>query len=352
MNLFKKALTLIIALSILSIISANAEEKLITDMLGRKIKITTPINRVLSTTPTTTILVYMIAPEKLGGWNFKPNGNLMNREYLGLPIVGGWFGKKSGNYETFIRMNPDILLEGFSNLGTLNIQTITERQKKMGLIPVIGVKDTADITGYESSIRFIGKILDREEWADKLANFYKSLLNKVTTGVSKIPVSDRVTVYYAEGTKGLFSETEKSVHASLITLCGGENVVKVTQRSSSSGKKGFGRVKVSIEEIINWNPQVIITMDSNFYKSVYTDPKWRFIKAVKNHRVYLSPRQPFGWFDRPPGINRIPGIIWTAHKLYPEIFKREEMKNLLIDFFRDFYHYTLSKQQVEDFLEK
>ncbi len=319
-------------------------------MLGRRVEIKLPVERVLSTTPTTTVLVYMIAPEKLIGWNFKPNGKLMLPRYLSLPIVGGWFGKKEGNYETFLKMKPDILLEGFTNLGAVNIQTINERQRKMGSVPVIGVKDTADIRGYKNSIEFIGKLLGKESQAHRLADYYLNLIKTVETRIKTIPSNKRIRVYYAEGPNGLFSETSKSVHASLINLCGGNNVVKLEERANPTGKKGFGRVKVSMEEILKWNPEVIITMDERFYHNVYRDPKWRFIKAVESKRVYLAPREPFGWFDRPPGINRIPGIVWTAYKLYPQKFKRAEAKRLIREFYTDFYHYHLSDDECESLL--
>jgi len=43
-------------------------------------------------------------------------------------VVGGWFGTQTGNYETFIAANPDIVLDGSST-------SIEERQQKFGTIP-------------------------------------------------------------------------------------------------------------------------------------------------------------------------------------------------------------------------
>lgn len=86
----------------------------ITDMVGRNVTVPDQITRVVATSPPTTNLVYMLAPEKLAGWNFKPTGQYMNPKYKNLTEVGGWFGKQTGNYETFISINPDIVLEGSS----------------------------------------------------------------------------------------------------------------------------------------------------------------------------------------------------------------------------------------------
>ncbi|MGD9491196.1 MAG: iron ABC transporter substrate-binding protein, partial [Methanoregulaceae archaeon] len=90
--------------------------KTITDMTGREIEIPQKINRVLTTVPMTTIAVYALAPEKLIGINLDPNkvgGNVyIPDEYHALPNVGGWFGNQTGNYEVFISLNPDLIIDG------------------------------------------------------------------------------------------------------------------------------------------------------------------------------------------------------------------------------------------------
>jgi len=39
---------------------------------------------------------------------------------------------------------------------------------------------------------------------------------------------------------------------------------------------------------------------------------------VKDKRVYLIPRDPMNWFDRPPSFMRLIGARWLAHCFYPE----------------------------------
>ena len=52
----------------------------------------------------------MLAPEKLLGWNLKIDRRFMPPKYQALPVVGGWFGLWSGNYETFLSLKPDVIL--------------------------------------------------------------------------------------------------------------------------------------------------------------------------------------------------------------------------------------------------
>ena len=64
-----------------------------------------------------------------------------------------------------------------------------------------------------------------------------------------------------------------------------------------------GLANVSIEQVLLWNPDVIITIDQEFSAAVRNNPSWAPVKAVRDNRVHLSPKMPFGWVDFPPGAN-------------------------------------------------
>ena len=62
------------------------------------------------------------------------------------------------------------------------------------------------------------------------------------------------------------------------------------------------------------------------------------MKAVREGRVHLSPKMPFGWVDFPPSVNRLIGLWWLGKILYPELFP-EDLRELT----RDFYETILSR---------
>lgn len=320
----------------------------ITDMAGRTVVVPHNIERVLSTAPPSTMDIYMLAPDKLLGVNFdtsKQNGKVyMPAKYLALPNVGGWYGKTTGNYETFITMNPDVVINCDTGVGDL-ATTLKERQEKFGTLPVVGVTDARNITQYDASIRFLGTLLGAEAQADALSELYHRVLTPVTSRVSGIPADQRVRVYYAEGPKGLLTDPSGSSHAELIDLAGGINV------ADCAITPGMGQTPVSMEQVTKWNPEVMIVGDPTFYAAVSTDPLWKDIPAVKNHRVYLVPQSPFPWFDRPPGVNRIIGIPWTAKLLYPDMFRDIDMPALTKEFYSKFYHYDLTDDDVNNLLD-
>jgi iron complex transport system substrate-binding protein len=48
--------------------------------------------------------------------------------------------------------------------------------------------------------------------------------------------------------------------------------------------------------------------------------RWASVRAVQDKRIYLAPNLPYGWFDAPPGVNRLMGVRWLTSVLYPKQF--------------------------------
>ena len=113
-----------------------------------------------------------------------------------------------------------------------------------------------------------------------------------------------------------------------------------------AGETHGGLANVSIEQVLLWNPDVIITIDQDFAARVRGDPAWAPVKAVRDGRVHLSPKLPFGWVDFPPCVNRLIGLWWLAKILYPDTFP-EDLRALTRDFYARFYHVTLSDAQID-----
>ncbi|WP_321417862.1 iron ABC transporter substrate-binding protein [uncultured Methanomethylovorans sp.] len=331
---------------VLSSDSNETDTVQIIDMLGRNLTIPGNISSVIATSPPSTILVYMLAPDEVAGWNFinSFNHTLMNEKYLNLPVIGGWYGTTTGNYETMISMNPDIVIEGYNTQGDVN-DTIVIRQENFGSIPVVAINGSiVFVKKSNPTIEYVGKLLDCEEQADKLINFRSQILNEVNEKINDIPEDERVHVYYAEGSTGLMTDPSGSQHSQVINICGGINVANCTLTP------GNGMTPVSMEDVIGWNPEVILTADTQFYNSVYSDSLWANIDAVKNKRVYLAPQNPFCWIDRPQGPHLIIGTAWTAKMLYPDQFADMDLDNLTREFYSDFFHYDLTDEELNSLL--
>lgn len=314
-------------------------------MANRSLTVPESVSKVVSTSPPTTTILYMIAPDKLGEMNFQWTSDELKyvpSQYQNYPNIGGWYGTQTGNYEQFLATEPEII---FDSVDEGEVSDVEDRQKKFGSIPDVAVYDDTNITTMNSSIEFVGKVVGEESKAKELNEFNEKNINKVESVAKNIPDSERKKVYYAESTDGLSTDPSGSVHGQLIDLCGGKNVADIGNSNSSSS------VQVSIEQVIKWNPDIIITTDSEFYNGVYNNSKWSNIKAVKNHQVYLSPSSPYKWFDRPVGANMIMGVPWTAKVIYPEKFKDINLKDETHKFYNEFYHIDLSDDQITELLK-
>ena len=321
---------------------APAENRTITDMAGRTVVVPSEIKRVICTSPPPSTFVYMVAPDRLAAWN----SALGKNEYIpekyaeGIEPIGGGGSVVVTNYELIISLNPDIVVVSCTTGDEATLASIAEQQKKLGSIPVVAVKDARNSTGYSAPIRFTGDLLGEEEQAEAMIAFYEGILATVTERAVSIPDGERVRVYYAEGPQGLATDPTGSVHSELIELCGGRNV------ADCALNPGSGMTEVSMEQIILWDPEVILVLDPEFYATIRTDPLWQDITAVKTDRVYLIPRTAFCWFDRPPGINRIIGIPWTAKVLYPDRFSDMDLEGLVKEYHELFLHISLSDDQI------
>src|SRR5690606_17578063 len=116
-------------------------------------------------------------------------------------------------------------------------------------------------------------------------------------------------VYYARGPDGLETGLSGSINMEAIEFAGADNV------GARAGHGGL--TQVSMEQILDWDPQVVLTQDADFARRVRTDALWRGVSAVRNARVHVAPILPFGWLDGPPGVNRLIGLPWLLPRLYP-----------------------------------
>ncbi len=315
----------------------------ITDMAGRSVRIPVKVSKVMGTSPPPTTFVYMLAPDKLGGWMAAPSKDatkFIPGKFRDIPIFH--WGRGSINYEAYIAAHPDLVFVGGET--ELDLSRIETVQQKMGAIPVVCVGKTRDAIDYGTTIKFIGDVLACPDRAQVLITYYQDVLDEVRAKVKAIPEEKRVHVYYAEGNNGLSTDPSGSPHSQLIDVCGGINVADCRVAS------GPGRTAVTMESVLMWKPEVIITTSREFTTHAHGDASWKKIPAVFNHKVYLAPSTPFNWFDRPPGVNRIVGIPWTAHLLYPERFSREWLRLKVKAFYSIYYHYHLSDEELHTLL--
>jgi iron complex transport system substrate-binding protein len=325
----------------------RGDQRVFTDMAGRKVVVPKKITRVLGMSPVGTILVYTLSPELLVGWNYQPDpGELAfyQEPYRHLPVLGGWYGKNNtGNLEEIIKAHPDVLISMGDVMGT----AVAERVQQQTHIPVVVL--SGDLKKLPDTYLKAAELLGNRERAAMLAAECRKTIQEIEAKVSAIPAVKRKRVYYAEGPTGLETEPGNSMHSEALIFAGAVNVATVPNQ------QGYGHTPVSMEQVLLWNPEIVISgYDHNaspgeFYTKVWTNPAWSRIAAVRNREVYETPQYPFCWIDRPPSVNRIIGLKWLANLFYPESF-HYDMRKETREFYKTFYHVQLSEAQLNEVL--
>jgi iron complex transport system substrate-binding protein len=307
----------------------------ITDATGRALAIPSKVARVFPAGPPAAIMLYTVAPDLLLGW---PRANrpeecaYMLPDICAKPTIGRITGRgNTANLETVIALKPDLILDVGSTRDTF-VSLATRVQEQTG-IPYALLDGRFD--AIPASYRKLGELIGRQRDAETLARYADDTVKTIAGRIADIPQDKRPRVYYARGPRGLVTGLGHSINVETIEMLA-QNV--------AGGQLG-GLANVSIEQVLLWNPDVIVTIDQDFAATVHGDPAWASVSAVKNGRVHLSPKMPFGWVDFPPSVNRLIGLWWLAKILYPAKFP-EDLAKLTRDFYTMFYHRTPSDEQI------
>lgn len=326
----------------------TAETREITDMAGRKVTVPTAenIESVFSAGPVAAIYLYMVAPDKLLGWNYELNDvekSIILDKYQDLPNFG--MGD-AVNYEAVIAANPTIAI----NSGKINDAMVSDcdaLSESLG-IPVVAVDN--ELNNSAEAFRFMGELLGVEDHAEELAQYAEQVFTDINA-LSDIPEEKKVSVYFGNGEDSLETAPRGSQHAQILDVI---NAVNVADLELGDGS----RVQISAEQLLAWDPDVIVVngepkadkSGSSAAEDILSNPDYASLKAVQDQKVYGTPNAPFSWVDRPPGPNRLIGMRWFSALIYPEYIKCD-INEEIHKFFDLFYHVDLSDEQLENVLK-
>jgi iron complex transport system substrate-binding protein len=311
----------------------------ISDDSGRAIAVPPRVARVLPAGPPAAILLYTLAPDLLIGWtraNRPEECVYLLPETCAKPDVGRLTGRgNTANLEAVLALKPDLILDvGATNATYVSLANRTQEQTGIPYALLDG-----RFSSIAATYKKLGQMIGRAAEGDELAAYCERTISAITQRIAYIEKKDRPRVYYARGPRGLTTGLGGSINVETIEMLA-RNV---------AGENNGGLANVSLEQVLLWNPQVIVTIDLDFAAGVRSDPAWAGVDAVRNGRVHLSPKMPFGWVDFPPSVNRLIGLWWLAKILYPDKFP-EDIRALTREFYAKFYHVTPNDTQIDHVL--
>ena len=319
------------------IILGREKQLTLVDQADRTVTVPRPIERVVTVKPDDTrIIVALGGCDKLVGvdrhmridycichgasYEYCPDDSPCKHICVGkfeeYPDLG-----RGENVEVLVSLRPDVIFSGLTDSSSAE-----NLEEKTG-VPAISTNPSGhNFDQMHEHIEFMGTVLDKEEEAKELISFCKEKIDKVREVTSEIPDDEKPTVYFAtRGTDptAFGGGVTRTVHSyEPLDIAGGINVAKDCAPIS-----GGYEVDVSKEQIIAWNPNIIIIGTgycayqagwTDPVESALADPDFQTVDAIKNRRVYHA-LYPY-CHGRPQDRNLV-ATMHLAKLLHPDKFE-------------------------------
>lgn len=319
-------------------------ERTITDQLGRQVTLPDHITRaVVLQHQTLNLLVQLNAADDVVGvlssWK-KQLGPEFARFMPGIEKLPTPGDLTQVNIESLLALHPQVvfianyapadMIQQIQQAG-IPVVAVSLRQdaesEKNKMNPTMADEEQAYNEGLKQGIRLIGEVVDRKQQAEALINYTFAARAKFNAPVANIAEADKVRVYMANPDLNTYGSGKYT--GLMMEHAGAKNVAATTIK---------GARQVSLEQVIQWDPQVIFVQDRypEVVKAIENDPGWKNIDAVKNHRVWLMPEYAKAWGYPMPEALAI-GELWMAKKLYPARYANVNVDAQAQDYYQRFY---------------
>lgn len=238
------------------------------------------------------------------------------------------------NIEELLRIDPDVVLV---RKDTVADDREVEKLDKSGL-PYI-VVDYSTMKEQREAILIIGKAIGKEAEANAFNNYYLDIIDRVDQVIGDMPEEEKTTLYHSE------NQATRATHESSLaadwTRAAGVINVSVGGDLELVGNDYYA----SIEQILLWNPEVIIVNETTAYKLITSHPQWSGISAVQNDRVYHLPNGISRW-GHPGSVETPLALLWTAKTVYPDLFSHVDMEQEVYNFYKTFFGMELDDEMI------
>ncbi len=318
------------------------ETREFTDSCGRTVTLPGAITKIAVSGPLTQLYVLPLAPEMMVGFasDFSEDAaRFIPDEYLSLPNLGQLYGGKGTmNLEALLAADPDVVIDVGEAKDTI-VEDMDNLSEQTG-IPFVHIDAT--VATAPEAYRLLGELTGKTEKAEELASFCQETLTKMTDIMAQVDGDDaRKALLYCLGDKGINVIAKGSFHGETIDMMA-DNLAVLSDVASS----GMGN-EVDLEQILLWNPQVIIFAPESVYADVSADPSWQNVPAISSGDYYETPNGPYGWLSSPPSVQRYLGMLWLGTLLYPD-YVDYDLQTEVTRYYQLFYDYDLTGEQYAE----
>ncbi|MGH3797976.1 MAG: ABC transporter substrate-binding protein [Pseudonocardiaceae bacterium] len=309
-------------------------------MTGRHVQIPTNVTRVATNIPLIPPTIYLLGGiDKLVSATTTPATPLFKAVDPAIAKIPG-SPVSSINSETLLKLRPQVFI--MTNLTKGLLPTLTQ----LG-IPVVEVNGATNGPSMEATVDLVADVLggNAPARAKQFASDYENNVRLVESRTASLPRSGRPAVYYAPGPNPTTTVGSGNIITESIDEAGGQNIAAAHGIGASQGGS-FAFPTITAEDLLSWNPQVIVAISKKIQQQFISDPKYATLDAVRNHRVYACPTGIFAWCASSSEAALQP--LWMAKTLHPDLFPALDVAAAVKDFYAKFYRYDLSAQQITD----
>lgn len=266
--MIRKSLLLALVASLLFNISVEGEERLLTDEIGRKVKIPHSAKRIISLAPSITEILFAL------GLNEEIAAVTAFCDYpeaaLNKPKIGGFINP---SIEKIVSLKPDLIIA----IRDGNRWETIHRLNELGF-PVY-VVDPKNFDGVMRTIRNIGEIVEKPGASVRI------IRNMVTRKENILNLTQSLSkprVFFQVGDAPIITVGRGTLANDLIRLAGGENI---------SEDEPVNYPLYSIETVMLKAPEVIIISSMESKRDCMSLIKkwqdWKNIPAIKRKSIYV-----------------------------------------------------------------
>ncbi len=242
------------------------------------------------------------------------------------------------NSEELLRAKPDLVFLSaevgrnhgeVAKLDTLNIPYL--------------IVDYKSIKEQQDAVAMIATVLNTTAKANAYIHYYNEVMQIIHQGVSAIPAQQRPTVFHSVNEANR-TAIPKSLSTGWLDVLGVKNVAAGAGKSMMNVKQ-----YVTMEQILLWNPDIILVNEPRIKLKIQSDRKWAKLKAVKHKKVYLMPIAISRW-GHPGSLETPLALYYGAKTIYPGVFQAVDMRFETRRFYQDFFNHILTEKEVTQIL--
>ena len=295
----------------------QAETVTVTDQAGRTVSVTQPVNRVVTTfIPATLFALCADLGDLLVGASNKDGTSSIYEALIDQRKPPTLVGNRTAglSLETITSLKPDLVIM----YGQKDGIRLADRLTSLGIPAIVIMPES--MAYMTDTLDLIGMAAGKMAHTDRMVNTIKGMR---TMMADKLAGADRHKVYYA-ASKLLSTVSGDMLQDEMIRLAGGTNV--------SEKARGFF-VTISREQLLSWNPSIIIASDRLSLGATKNldSPEYSLVQAVKENKIFRIPAETYWDYPSPLAMA---GVLWMAGKIHPEVFS-DEMVRAQTDNFYD-----------------